>query len=59
MNGFAYNVPAALARKSLPGDPAYGNVISQFDERIYQADGVASGGSSTLSPPSGLSAIVN
>lgn len=38
MNGYAYNVPAALARMNLPGDPAYGNAIRQFDERVYQAD---------------------
>jgi hypothetical protein len=38
MNGYASNVPAALARFHLPTDPIYSNAITQFDERVYQAD---------------------
>jgi hypothetical protein len=55
MNGFAYNVPAALARMNLPGDPAYGNAIRQFDERVYQSDS----GGALPDPPSGLAAAVH
>jgi len=54
MNGYAYNVPAALARMNLPGDPAYGNAIRQFDERVYQSDS----GGALPDPPTGLGAVV-
>ena len=57
MNGHAYNIPAYIAFNSLPTDPAYGNNIRKFDERVYQSDGGGTGGTGPT-PPSGLAAIV-
>jgi len=56
MNGYAWNVPAALARFNLPTDPTYGNAIVQFDERVYQND--SGGSASAPSAPTGLTAAV-
>ena len=55
MNGYAYNIPAFLAWTNLPTDPAYGNGIRQFDERVYQSDP----GGDPPAPPTNLNAVVN
>jgi Pectate lyase superfamily protein len=57
INGYAYNIPAYLAWSNMPTDSNYGNGIRQFDERVYQADG-SGGSTSTLNPPTGLTAVV-